>query len=91
VTQPHAPSPELQAAWLAVYRDPARWFDLYQLAEELVDIEDSFQQWRFRHLKTVERIIGIRRGTGGSTGTAFLRTALDRTFFPELWALRTEL
>ena len=59
--------------------------------QELVDVEDRFQQWRFRHMKTVERIIGYKRGTGGSSGVGFLRTALDRTFFPELWAVRTDL
>jgi tryptophan 2,3-dioxygenase len=91
VTQPHAHSPELQAAWLKIYRDSDTYFDLYQLAEELVDVEDSFQQWRFRHMKTVERIIGFRQGTGGSSGVAFLRTALDRSFFPELWQVRTEI
>lgn len=91
VTQPHVHSPELQAAWLTVYRESDTYFDLYQLAEELVDVEDSFQQWRFRHMKTVERIIGFRKGTGGSAGVAFLRTALERSFFPELWQVRTEI
>lgn len=91
VSQPHVHSPELQAAWLQVYRDPDANFGLYQLAEELMDVEDSFQQWRFRHVKTVERIIGFRHGTGGSAGVAFLRTALERSFFPELWQLRTQL
>ena len=91
LTQPHRHSPELQAAWLRIYREAETHFDLYQLAEELVDVEDSFQQWRFRHMKTVERIIGFRQGTGGSAGVAFLRTALDRSFFPELWQVRTEI
>jgi tryptophan 2,3-dioxygenase len=91
VTQPHAHSPELQAAWLTIYRESDTYFDLYQLAEELVDAEDCFQQWRFRHMKTVERIIGFRKGTGGSAGVAFLRTALERSFFPELWQVRTEI
>ena len=63
----------------------------HELAEELVDVEDWFQQWRFRHMKTVERIIGFKRGTGGSSGVAFLKTALERSFFPELWELRTLL
>ncbi|MFT8243371.1 tryptophan 2,3-dioxygenase [Roseomonas sp. BN140053] len=91
LTQPHQPSPELQAVWLEVYRNSGKHFDLYQLAEELVDVEDAFQTWRFRHMKTVERIIGFRRGTGGSAGVAFLRTALERSFFPELWSVRTEI
>ena len=79
------------AAWLAIYRDTERWWELYQLAEKLVDLEDWYRQWRFRHLTTVERIIGLRPGTGGSAGVGYLRKALDRRFFPELWALRTEL
>lgn len=79
------------AAWRAVYADTARHWELYQLAEKLVDVEDWFQQWRFRHLKTVQRIIGMRRGTGGSSGVSYLKKALDFAFFPELWALRTEL
>ncbi|MDT8332111.1 tryptophan 2,3-dioxygenase [Roseomonas gilardii] len=91
LTQPHRHNPELQAAWLRIYREAETHFDLYQLAEELVDVEDSFQQWRFRHMKTVERIIGFRQGTGGSAGVAFLRTALERSFFPELWQVRTEI
>jgi tryptophan 2,3-dioxygenase len=91
VSQPHAFSEAVRDAWLIVYRDPKAHFDLYELAEELVDVEDWFQQWRFRHMKTVERIIGHRRGTGGSAGVGFLKTALDRAFFPELWDLRTQL
>ncbi len=77
--------------WLSIYRTAQEHFDLYELAEELVDVEDWFQQWRFRHMKTVERIIGFKRGTGGSSGVAFLKTALERSFFPELWELRTSL
>ena len=65
--------------------------DLYELGEELVDVEDWFQQWRFRHMKTVERIIGFKPGTGGSTGVGYLKTARDRPFFPELWEVRTLL
>jgi len=79
------------AAWLAIYRDTARHWDLYELAEELVDLEDWFQQWRFRHVTTVERIIGRKRGTGGTSGVGYLRQALDIRFFPELWEVRTEL
>jgi tryptophan 2,3-dioxygenase len=90
-SQPHLSNPAVREAWLAVYRDTQAYFDLYELAEELVDVEDQFQQWRFRHMKTVERIIGFKQGTGGSSGVRFLRTALERTFFPELWELRSEL
>lgn len=79
------------AAWREVYRDTDRYWDLYELAEKLVDVEDWFQQWRFRHMKTVERIIGMRQGTGGSSGVSYLKRALDFSFFPELWALRTSL
>lgn len=81
----------VEAAWLAVYRDTERHWDLYELAEELVDLEDAFQQWRFRHVTTVERIIGGKRGTGGTAGVAYLRKALDIRFFPELWDVRTQL
>lgn len=83
--------PSVAAAWLAVYRDVDRYWDLYQLAEKLVDIEDSHQQWRFRHMKTVERIIGFKTGTGGSSGVNYLRQVLDHRFFPELWDVRTEI
>lgn len=89
--QPHVSNVAVREVWLSIYRQSAEHFDLYELAEELVDVEDSFQQWRFRHMKTVERIIGFKRGTGGSSGVGFLKTALDRSFFPELWELRTQL
>lgn len=91
VTQPHRPDPRVEAVWETIYRDSEIHFDLYELAEELVDVEDSFQQWRFRHMKTVERIIGMRKGTGGSAGVAYLRQALERSFFSELWSVRTKL
>jgi tryptophan 2,3-dioxygenase len=81
----------VRAAWGAIYRDAAAHWDLYELAEELVDLEDWFRQWRFRHVTTVERIIGRRRGTGGSAGVDYLKRALDVTLFPELWEVRTEL
>jgi tryptophan 2,3-dioxygenase len=89
--EPVAPDPRLIEAFKAIYdaREP-NW-DVYELCEELVDIEESFQLWRFRHLKTVERIIGGKQGTGGSSGTEFLRAALDLRFFPELWDVRTEI
>ena len=91
VTKPYQSNPAVREVWLTIYRTAQEHFDLYELAEELVDVEDWFQQWRFRHMKTVERIIGFKRGTGGSSGVGFLKTALDRSFFPELWELRTEL
>jgi tryptophan 2,3-dioxygenase len=91
LTRPHAPDAGVEAAWAEVYRDAERHFDLYELAEELVDLEDAFQTWRFRHLSTVERIIGGRPGTGGSAGVAYLRTALEKRFFPELWSVRSRL
>lgn len=85
-------SPEaLAAAWLEVYRDAERWFELYELAEKLVDIDDALASWRHKHVLTVERIIGNKRGTGGSTGAAYLRSTLEKRIFPELWSLRTAL
>ena len=78
-------------AWLEVYRDSGRWFDLYELAEKLVDIDDALAAWRFKHVLTVERIIGNKRGTGGSAGAPYLRSTLDKRVFPELWALRTDI
>ena len=90
-TLPYEARPQVEAAWLEVYRDPARWWDVYELAEKLVDLEFRFQQWRFAHLKTVERIIGFKPGTGGSSGVSYLARALDHSFFPELFSLRTRL
>ncbi len=81
----------IAAAWLQVYRDADRWFDLYGLAEKLVDIDDALAMWRHKHVLTVERIIGNKRGTGGSAGAPYLRSTLDKRVFPELWALRTDL
>jgi tryptophan 2,3-dioxygenase len=81
----------LGEAWLVVYRDADRWFDLYQLAEKLVDLDDALALWRHKHVLTVERIIGNKPGTGGSAGAAYLRSTLDKRAFPELWSLRTEL
>ena len=91
VREPYHADPSVLAAWAQVYRDPKRYWDLYQLAEELIDLEDWFQQWRFRHVTTVQRIIGRKRGTGGTAGVGYLRQVLDVTFFPELWDVRTEL
>ena len=89
--RPHEPSPAVEAAWLEVYRDPEGRWDLYELAEKLVDLEFRFQQWRFAHLKTVERIIGFKGGTGGSAGANYLVRALGGSFFPELFQVRTTL
>jgi tryptophan 2,3-dioxygenase len=86
---PYAARPEVEAAWACVYRDPQKYWDLYELAEKLVDVEHQFQVWRFSHMKTVERIIGHKRGTGGSSGVSYLVRALDLRFFPELWTVRT--
>lgn len=90
-TQAYVTQDGVKAAWLQVYREPTRYWDLYQMGEELVDLEDAFRLWRFRHVTTVERVIGFKRGTGGTSGVAYLRTMLDVVLFPELWALRTEL
>ena len=79
------------AAWLEVYRNADRWFELYQLAEKLVDIDDALALWRHKHVLTVERIIGNKRGTGGTAGAAYLRSTLDKRVFPELWSMRTGL
>jgi tryptophan 2,3-dioxygenase len=78
-------------AWVEVYRDTERHWELYELAEKLVDLEDAFRQWRFRHVTTVERIIGLKRGTGGTAGVGYLRGVLEVVLFPELWRARTEL
>ena len=90
-SQPYEADVSVQAAWLAIYRDPEKHFELYELAEKLVDIEDAFQAWRFKHMYTVQRIIGNRQGTGGSSGVPFLKKAIDTSFFPELFAIRSEL
>ena len=90
-SQPYKPNASVEAAWTEVYRDTAAHWDLYELAEELVDLEDFFRQWRFRHVTTVERVIGFKRGTGGTAGVAYLRKLLDIRLFPELWDLRTAL
>jgi tryptophan 2,3-dioxygenase len=91
VTQAWVLHPELVTLFAGIYDDPAENWSAYETCEELVDLEDNFQLWRFRHLKTVERIIGYKRGTGGSSGVPFLRHALELTFFPELYAVRTEI
>ena len=90
-TLPYAASDEVEQAWLTVYRKPEQHWDLYQLGEELTDLEDAFRLWRFRHVTTVERIIGFKRGTGGTSGVGYLRKMLDVVLFPEIWKLRTDL
>jgi tryptophan 2,3-dioxygenase len=90
-TGAYTASAEVEAAWLQVYRDPKRHWDLYQLGEELTDLEDAFRLWRFRHVTTVERVIGFKRGTGGTSGVGYLRKMLDVVLFPEIWTLRTAL
>ena len=90
-TQPYEKSDAVEQAWLVVYRSPKEHWDLYQLGEELTDLEDAFRLWRFRHVTTVERVIGFKRGTGGTGGVSYLRKMLDVVLFPEIWSLRTEL
>ncbi len=88
---PHAPVPEVQARWQRVYEDPTTHWELYELAEKLVDLEDYFRRWRFNHVTTVERVIGFKRGTGGTSGVAYLKRMLSVELFPELWHLRSDL
>jgi len=88
-TQPYVRNPALVPVFRIIYEDPRQWWDAYDMCEKLVDVEEAFQLWRFRHLKTVERIIGHKRGTGGSSGAGFLRQALEISFFPELIDVRT--
>ncbi|MFN9471800.1 tryptophan 2,3-dioxygenase [Acidovorax sp.] len=90
-TQPYVESEGVEQAWLTVYRAPDKHWDLYQLGEELTDLEDAFRLWRFRHVTTVERVIGFKRGTGGTGGVSYLRKMLDVVLFPEIWKLRTDL
>ena len=90
-TQPYVANEAVEQAWLQVYRNPEQHWDLYQLGEELTDLEDAFRLWRFRHVTTVERVIGFKRGTGGTGGVSYLRKMLDVVLFPEIWSLRTQL
>jgi tryptophan 2,3-dioxygenase len=87
----HAYDDSVCHAWVEVYRNTGTHWDLYELAEKLVDLEDAFRQWRFRHATTVERVIGLKRGTGGTAGVDYLRRLLDVELFPELWRARTQL
>ena len=88
---PYVAHEAVAAAWLDVYQHPEERWDLYELAEKLVDLDHRFQLWRYAHLKTVERIIGYKRGTGGTSGVAYLAKALELRFFPELWSVRTSM
>jgi len=90
-TRPYERDAGVTAVFRRIYESTAQHWDEYEMCEKLIDVEERFQLWRFRHMKTVQRIIGFKRGTGGSSGVAFLRKALDLTFFPELWDVRTEL
>ncbi|MEO5734196.1 MAG: tryptophan 2,3-dioxygenase [Rubrivivax sp.] len=89
--EPYVADEGVRQAWLSVYQAPEAQWDLYQLGEKLVDLEDAFRLWRFRHVTTVERVIGFKRGTGGTGGVSYLRKMLDVVLFPELWSLRTDL
>ncbi len=91
VSTTHVPHPSVTAAFATIYRDPAEHWTAYELAEKLVDLEDYFRRWRFNHVTTVERIIGAKRGTGGTSGTSYLRRMLDVVLFPELWEVRTTM
>jgi tryptophan 2,3-dioxygenase len=91
VSVSHIGDDSVVRAWLSVYQDPARFWELYELAEKLVDFEDYFRRWRFNHVTTVERIIGFKRGTGGTSGVSYLRKMLDVVLFPELWQVRNQL
>ena len=90
-TQAYVASEGVVESWLVAYRNPKAHWDLYQLGEELTDLEDAFRLWRFRHVTTVERVIGFKRGTGGTGGVSYLRKMLDVVLFPEIWSLRTQL
>jgi len=91
LTLPHQPNDAVAAAWTQVYRAPQQHWTLYELAEKLVDLEDYFRRWRFNHVTTVERVIGFKRGTGGTGGISYLKRMLEVELFPELWHLRTDL
>jgi len=91
LTQPRKPDKDVQDRWKIVYEESDNYWELYELAEKLVDLEDYFRRWRFNHVTTVERVIGYKKGTGGSSGVPFLRKRLDIVLFPELWNLRGDL
>lgn len=88
---PYEPSEGVENAWASVYRDTEKWWELYQLAEKLVDVDDAMASWRHKHVVTVERVIGGKRGTGGTAGVPYLQSTVSKRAFPELWSLRTQL
>ena len=90
-SQPYVHNDSVEAAFVDIYRHTEQHWELYEMAEELVDLEDYFRQWRFRHMTTVERVIGFKRGTGGTAGVAYLRKMLEVVLFPELWSVRTAM
>lgn len=89
--RPHREVPEIMALWQTVYREPGAYWGLYEVGEKLVDLEDYFRRWRFNHVTTVERVIGFKRGTGGTGGVSYLKRMLEVELFPELWHVRTQL
>ena len=91
VSQNYAANDSVRAAWLSIYQNPKAHWDLFEMAEKLVDFEDYFRRWRFNHVTTVERVIGFKRGSGGTSGVNYLKAMLDVVLFPELWDIRTEL
>ncbi|MFC3420422.1 tryptophan 2,3-dioxygenase, partial [Salinicoccus hispanicus] len=91
VTETYVPNASVKEAFKQIYLNTDQYFELYEMLEKLVDVEDLYSQWRFRHMKTVERIIGFKKGTGGSSGVDYLRRVIDDYFFKELWELRSEL
>ncbi|MEZ5448978.1 MAG: tryptophan 2,3-dioxygenase family protein [Thiolinea sp.] len=91
VSAPYVPDAAVQAVWKQVYQAPERYWSLYELGEKLVDFEDYFRRWRFNHVTTVERVIGFKRGTGGTGGVSYLKRMLEVELFPELWHVRTSL
>ncbi|MCG1010324.1 tryptophan 2,3-dioxygenase [Salinicoccus sp. ID82-1] len=91
VTETYVPHPSVKEAFKQIYLNTDQYFELYEMLEKLVDVEDLYSQWRFRHMKTVERIIGFKKGTGGSSGVDYLKRVIDHYFFRELWELRSEL
>ena len=91
VSEPHKPHPGVVAVFKQVYEHPDKHWDLYEMAEKLVDVDEQYSLWRYRHVKVVERVIGFKRGTGGTAGVAYLRQMVDDRLFPELWDVRTEI
>jgi tryptophan 2,3-dioxygenase len=91
VTQPYSSNEQLVGVFQTIYENPEKYWDAYEMCEKLVDVDEAFTLWRTRHMKTVERIIGYKRGTGGSSGVPFLRQLIEHNFFPELWAVRTRI